>query len=136
MVGPLAVTAAAERAPEASAVARFVNSYFSAINTHDYASYLALLSPPLQQGMTQASFDSGYPGTFDSHATLRGVSTDGSTVTARLAFTSHQRPDAADHFEGCTRWRISLFLEQGPEGYVISSNAPPGYHAWSAPCRT
>jgi hypothetical protein len=133
-VGPLAVTAAAERAPEASAVASFINSYFSAINAHDYTSYLSLLSPPLQR-LTQAEFDSGYPATVDSHETLLGISAAGGAVTARVTFTSHQRPDAADHFEGCTKWRISLFLEQGTEGYVIGDHSPPGYHAGSAPCR-
>jgi hypothetical protein len=132
-IGPLAVTAAAERAPEASAVASFINSYFAAINAHDYTSFLALLSPPLQ-GLTQASFDNGYPATVDSHETLLGISAAGGTTTARVTFTSHQRPNTADHFESCTKWRISLFLEQGPEGYVIGDHSPPGYHAGSAPC--
>jgi hypothetical protein len=131
--GALTITAAAEQDPAASSVGSFLNSYFSAINTHDYQSYLALLSPQLQQGMSQASFDSGYAATADSRATLVAISAANGDVVAQVRFTSHQDPNAGNHEESCTKWRISLFLEGGSGGYLIDP-APPGYHAGSAAC--
>jgi hypothetical protein len=131
--GTLTITAAAEQNPAASLVASFLNSYFAAINTHDYQGYLALLGPQLQQGLSQASFDSGYAATSDSRETLAGISVADGDLVARVRFTSHQDPDAADHEEDCTKWRISLFLQEDTAGYLIDP-APPGYHARSAPC--
>jgi hypothetical protein len=128
------VTAAAAQEPAASSVAAFVGRYFTAINLHHYHAYLMLLSVPMQQGMTRASFNSGYRGTVDSVIRLVSISaaSDGDTQAA-LTFTSHQTPDLADHEESCTDWNISLFLVQGSGGYFIAQ-PPPGYQATSAPC--
>jgi hypothetical protein len=129
------VGAGASQDPDASSVAAFLGQYFAAINGRDYQSYLALLSPQLQQAMTQAEFDSGYRSTVDSSETLVGISTasDGD-LAAEVTFTSHQNPaDSPDHSESCTNWDISLFLAQGGSGYV-SDPAPPGYHASHQAC--
>lgn len=122
--------------PGAPSVADFLDQYFAAINSHDYQSYVALLSPNLQQDMTAQQFDSGYRSTSDTGETLTGISTaaDGDTVAA-VTFTSHQDPaDSVDHKEACTDWKISLFLEQANTGYLIDQ--PPGnYHAAHSACR-
>jgi hypothetical protein len=121
--------------PDASSVAAFLSQYFAAINTRDYQSYLALLSPQLQQGMTQAQFDKGYRSTSDSDETLVDISTasDGD-LNAEVTFTSHQNPaDSPDQTESCTSWDISLFLAQGGSGYVIDP-APSDYRASYQPC--
>ncbi len=129
------VGAAASQDQNASSVATFLGQYFAAINAHDYQSYLSLLSPQLQQAMTQAQFDKGYQSTADSNETLVGISTasDGD-LAAEVTFTSHQNPaDSPDQSESCTNWDISLFLAQGGSGYVIDS-APSGYHASYQAC--
>jgi hypothetical protein len=133
--GALTVSAAAAQDPAESSVATLLASYFAAINSHDYGAYQALFVPQMQQNMTQASFDSGYQGTADSAERLVSISTaaDGDTQAA-VTFTSNQRPDAADSYEACTNWQVSLFLaQQGGGGYLIDV-APPGYHAASAVC--
>jgi hypothetical protein len=132
--GAVTVTAAAVQDPDASAVAAFLDRYFTAINSHDYQAYASLLSPPLQQDLTPASFNSGYRGTADSAETLVRISAaaDGDTAAA-VTFTSHQDPDVANREEACTSWRISLFLAQDGSGYLIDQ-APQGYHAAPAPC--
>lgn len=112
-----------------------LDSYFSAINGHHYHAYLALLSPAEAQGLTVTQFDSGYASSKDSKETLESISTppDGSTV-AHVSFTSHQNPAASvNGSESCTDWRISLYLEQGPGGYIIGK-PPPSYHAKYAAC--
>lgn len=130
----VAVKASAAQDPSASSVAAFLGRYFTAINSHHYHAYLALLSPQLQQGMTRGAFNSGYLGTVDSAERLLRISAavDGD-IQAAVAFTSHQSPTAANNQQTCTKWRISLFLGQGGSGYQIDP-APPGYHAFSVPC--
>ena len=129
------VGAAASQDQDASSVATFLGQYFAAINAHDYQSYLSLLSPQLQQAMTQAQFDKGYRSTADSNETLVGISTASDRdLRAEVTFTSHQNPaDSPDQSESCTNWDISLFLAQGGSGYVIDS-APSGYHASYQAC--
>ena len=131
----MTVGAGASRDPNASSVAAFLGQYFAAINARDYQSYLSLLSPQLQQGMTQAQFDEGYRSTVDSNETLVGISTasDGD-LAAEVTFTSHQNPaDSPDQSKSCTNWDISLFLAQGSSGWVIDP-PPSGYQASYQPC--
>ena len=133
--GAVTVGAGASPDPDASSVAAFLGQYFAAINDHDYQSYISLLSPQVQQGITQAQFDKGYGSTVDSNETLVGISTasDGD-LAAEVTFTSHQNPaDSPDRSESCTNWDISLSLAQGGSGYVIDP-APAGYQASYKPC--
>jgi hypothetical protein len=132
--GGVHVAATAAQSPDAQSVASFLDSYFTAINAHDYQAYSALLTSALQQGLTQASFDRGYRGTADSAESLVNISqaADGD-VAATVTFTSQQNPDQANHEEACTDWRISLFLTQSGNSYLID-RPPAGYHAASAPC--
>jgi hypothetical protein len=133
--GGVTVGAGASQDTDASSVADFLGQYFAAINAHDYQSYLSLLSPQVQQGLTQAQFEKGYRSTADSNETLVGISTaaDGDLV-AEVTFTSHQNPaDSPDHSESCTDWDITLYLAQGGSGYVIDP-APAGYHASYQAC--
>jgi hypothetical protein len=108
------VTGAAAQDSVASSVAAVLDKYFSAINSHQYHAYKGLLALQLQQGLTRASFNSGYQGTIDSAIRLINISSaaDGDTQ-AVLKFTSHQAPNAANNQESCTKWHISLFLVQG-----------------------
>ena len=106
------------------------------INARDYQSYFSMLSPQVQQGMTQAQFENGYRSTADSNETLVGISaaSDGD-LAAEVTFTSHQNPaDSPDQSESCTDWDITLFLTQSGSGYVIDP-APSDYHASYQPCR-
>jgi hypothetical protein len=133
--GTLIVTAAAGQSPDYVPVASFVNSYFAAINQHDYYSYASLLGPLEAANISQGSFDRGYAGTSDSRETLQAItdSGEGSDVIARVTFTSHQLPDAENNEEDCTKWRISLYLEHDVDSYLLDQ-APSTYHASQAPC--
>jgi hypothetical protein len=131
----VAITANAARNPAAPSVAAFLSRYFGAINARDYRSYASLLSPSLQQGLTEPQFSKGYGSTADSDETLVSISaaTDGD-LDAAVMFTSHQNPqDSPDHAESCTDWSISLFLARGGSGYLIDQ-PPSGYRASYRPC--
>jgi len=132
--GTVTMTSEAAQDPDASSVQAFLDQYFSAINAHSYQTYVGLLSPQLQEQLTQAGFDQGYQGTADSAEQLASISADANGDTAAaVTFVSHQHPDAANNDESCTDWSITLFLQQNGDGYLIDE-APQGYHAASAPC--
>jgi len=129
-VGQVTIAADVSQDADASAVATFVNQYFTAINNHDYESYVSLLNPQSAQALTQEQFDSGYASTVDSAETLRGISTAANgDLVAYVTFTSRQNTaQSANGAESCTNWDISLFLEQDGGGYLIDQ-PPPSYHA-------
>jgi hypothetical protein len=122
---------------DAQSVAAFLNQYFGAINSHDYQSYRALLSPQVRQSFSKAQFDHGYQTTADSAEMLTGLSTaDTNDLEADVTFTSHQDPaESVDGTQSCTDWSISLFLEPdgSGSGYLIAQ-APAGYHASYQAC--
>ena len=129
----VAIAPAAGASLAAPKIAAFLDQYFTAINTHDYQAYVALLSPQAQ-GITQSQFNAGYGSTTDMAETLSGVSSaaNGDSV-AHVTFTSHQ--SAADSVTNstCTVWSISLYLTPNAGGYLID-NPPSGYHAVYMAC--
>jgi hypothetical protein len=129
-VGQVTIAAGASQDANASSVAAFLDHYFTAINNHDYQSYISLLSPQAQQGLTAAQFDRGYRSTADSAETLVSISTvSNGDLAAAVTFTSHQNPaDSPDQQQSCTDWNISLFLVESGGGYLVDQ-PPPGYHA-------
>jgi hypothetical protein len=135
-VGQVTISADLSQDPDASSVATFLNQYFTAINNHDYQSYISLLSSQDGQDLTQERFDSGYGSTVDSAETLLGISTAANgDLVASVTFTSHQNPaDSPDQQESCTDWNISLFLEQDAGGYLVEE-PPSSYHASYQACQ-
>jgi hypothetical protein len=135
-VGTVTLSEDVAQVADAASVAAFLNQYFGAINSHDYQSYSALLSPQVQQAFTAAQFDHGYRTTADSAETLAGISTtaDGD-LTVDVTFTSHQDPaDSVDGTQPCTGWTISLFLQSDGNGSYLIDQAPSGYHASYQAC--
>jgi hypothetical protein len=112
-------------------VVSLLQSYFTAINHHNYGQYASLVTS--SQRPTPAQFQSGYGSTRDSHATLTGLSTTVTGVAANVTFTSHQQPSASPAGTSCTDWHITLFLESRGGGYRIGPPAP-GYHARYQAC--
>jgi hypothetical protein len=135
-VGTVTVSASAAQNPDANAVAAFVSEYFSAINSHSFEAYDALLTPQLQQGETVQSFSDGFGSSSDSDEILVAVTaaSNGDTA-ANLTFTSHQNASQAANGTGtCTDWNITLFLESNGGGY-LDGTSPSGYHADPKSCQ-
>jgi hypothetical protein len=70
----VAVAPGAASNPAAPQVTALVNSYFTAIDQHDYSAYASLFDQQMQQQNPESSFDSGYATTTDSAETLTGNS--------------------------------------------------------------
>ena len=112
-------------------VVSFLQSYFTAINDHNYGQFASLVTS--SQRPTPAQFQNGFASTRDSRAALTGLSPTATGVAASVTFTSHQQPSASPTRTSCTVWHITLFLESRGGGYRIGP-AAPGYHAHYQPC--
>jgi len=128
---PVAATAAAAQQPGEQQVISFLQSYFTAINNHDYGQYASLVSP--SQRPTPAVFENGYGTTTDSNATLTGLVPYGTGMAAAVKFTSNQSPSASPDGASCDAWHITLFLQPHGSGYRIGP-AAPDYHARYRAC--
>lgn len=133
--GPVTVAASVASGAQTQQIVTLLDTYFGAINAHNYQAYIALLSPQEAQGLTTTQFDSGYASSKDSKETLQSISTAADdSIVARVSFTSHQNPAVSvNGSESCTDWHISLYLEQSSNGYIIGK-PPSGYHAKYAAC--
>jgi hypothetical protein len=130
----VSVAAGVASNPAEPAVAAFLDRYFTAINTHDYAAYSRLLDAQEQSVDTRSSFDTGYGTTADSAETLTGIAgAGGGDEAATVSFTSHQDPADSPSKTACTSWTITLYLQPNGGGYLIGP-APTGYHASYQAC--
>lgn len=127
----MAVAPAAAQQPGEPQVVSFLQSYFTAINNHNYRHYARLVTP-LQRPSPQ-EFQNGFGSTTDSHARLTGLVPTTTGVAATVRFTSHQSPSASPTGTSCNSWRITLFLQPHGAGYQIGP-AAPGYHARFLAC--
>jgi len=134
-VGMVRVTAAAAAAHHETGTAAFLNRYFRAINSHDYAAFRRLLQPALRASLSKAAFTASYDSTRDSAATLQQVITGGAgLVTAEVTFTSHQRAAQSPTNSACTRWSVKLSLVRVRQRYELTT-PPAGYAATERACR-
>lgn len=127
----VAIAPSAGQQPNAPQVARFLATYFTAINTHDFRLYSSLFEPQLQ--LTQQQFNQGYQSTSDSDMTLTSLSATAAGVAAVVSFTSHQQPADSPTNSSCTSWDITLYLQPQGGTYLIGS-PPADYHAVYSSC--
>jgi len=130
----VAVSPAAQSDPAEPGVLAFVERYFTAINEHDYQTYIGLLNAQEAANESRSAFDSGFGTTTDSAATLTGISgLGGGGEAASVSFTSHQAPSDSVDGRSCDLWSITLYLTPSGSSYV--TNPPPsGYHSSHQAC--
>jgi hypothetical protein len=126
------VAPSAEGGPDLQAVTTLLQSYFTAINQHDYAAYTSLLAPSMAQQNPASVFASG--STTDTDETLTALSATGSSgLAATVTFTSSQQPAESPDNSSCDEWIITLYLVPGGTGYLIQA-PPSSYSATYSRC--
>jgi hypothetical protein len=121
--GAVTVAPAAAGQPHADRVATLLDSYFSAINQHDFPAYRSLFIPAIRAGMN--NFGASYQSTHDSRARLAGLAATGPQgLAATVTFVSHQDPAASPDHAACDRWHITLFIKRDGRGYHIRRHWP------------
>ena len=132
--GAVRIAPAVAIQPHAQQVVTVLDSYFSAINRHDFQAYRSLFIPAIRVSLH--NFGAGYQSTRDSRARLTGLAATGPLgLAATVTFVSHQAAaDSPDH-AACDRWHITLFLRHNGAGYRIRRQQP-GFPADTVrPCR-
>jgi hypothetical protein len=120
---PVSVTTGAAGRPHLGAVLALLDSYFAAINRHDFLAYRRLFIPAIQASLQH--FGAGYASTVDSAAELTGLIVTGPEgLAARVTFTSHQKPAASPNHAACDHWDITLFLKHRAGQYQIRRPRP------------
>ena len=131
----MAVSAAAQSDSAEPQVLAWVESYFAAINAHDYQAYISLLGPQLAAGVTPAGFTNGFGSTHDSGATLTGIADQGGgSEAATVSFTSHQNSSqSVNGQDTCDMWTITVYLAPSGGSYV-QVPPPSGYASSHQAC--
>jgi hypothetical protein len=115
-------------------VLAWIESYFTAINEHDYQAYISLLDAHDAANESPADFSNGYSSTTDSAITLTGISDLGNGgEAAAVTFRSHQDPSQSIDGSSCDVWSITLYLTPSGSSYVKVS-PPPGYQSSHRAC--
>ena len=121
--GAVTVAPAAAVQPHVHRVVMLLDSYFSAINRHDFQAYSSLFIPAIRVGLH--NFGTAYQSTRDSRARLTGLSVTGPQgLAATVTFVSHQNPAESPDRAACDRWHITLFLKRGGTSYHIRRHQP------------
>jgi hypothetical protein len=126
--GAVRIAPAAAGQPHVNRVVTLLDSYFSAINRHDFQAYSSLFIPAIRVSLH--NFGAGYQSTRDSRARLTGLATTGPQgLAAMVTFVSHQNPaDSPDH-AACDRWHVTLFLKHGGGSSYHIRRHQPGFPA-------
>ncbi|AGL18929.1 hypothetical protein [Actinoplanes sp. N902-109] len=135
--GMVAYDPVAQRS-DAASVAGMLDTYFQAINNHDWPALLDLYDPAGVVDPTDPdeanSFTYKMSTTQDTDVRLRSISTRGELTDARVTFTSRQDPSFGprrDPDETCTRWDLTFRLTRWEAtGYRILKSQD----ATSRPC--
>jgi hypothetical protein len=118
--------------PDAALIQPVIAAYFLAINSRDYAGYLATQSPG--DALTAQQFHTGFRSTVDSNVlvTSIAIAPDGRPA-ADVTFTSRQQPQDGPGGESCTTWHLTMFFDDRAGTYALGT-PPADYHASYQAC--
>jgi hypothetical protein len=129
---PVSLAPPAALYPDAALIQPVIAAYFRAINSRDYAGYLATQNPG--NALTAQQFQTGFRSTEDSHVlvTSIAIAPDGRPA-ADVTFTSRQQPADGPGGESCTNWHLTMFFDDRAATYILGT-PPAGYRASYQAC--
>lgn len=107
--------------PQAEQVRQLLQSYFDAINNHDYSAWAAVVTTPQTQNQDSDRWLQAYASTVDSSIWIQSLS--GNPLRVALRFTSEQDPELAppDLPVACIDWTLSYQLPEQDGQLVVGS---------------
>ena len=104
--------------PQAEQVRQLLQSYFDAINNHDYSAWAAVVTTPQTTNQDSDRWLQAYASTVDSSIWVQSLS--GNPLRVALRFTSEQDPDLAppDLQVDCIDWTLSYQLPE-QDGHLV-----------------
>ena len=118
--------------PDAALIQPVIAAYFGAINSRDYAGYLA--TQDAGSALTAQQFQTGFRSTKDSNVlvTSIAIAPDGRPA-ADVTFTSRQQRADGPGGQSCTNWHLTMFFDDRAGTYTLGM-PPAGYHASYQAC--
>jgi S1-C subfamily serine protease len=106
-------------------VSQTLGTYFDGINSGDYASAYAVLSPRMQAQFSYESFAKNTATSYDSDFTvLDAQQPDPNTVVIGIGFSSLQAPGYGPDGETCDNWTLDYTVVRGADGnWLIDGTA-------------
>ncbi|UOX85231.1 hypothetical protein MUY14_25925 [Amycolatopsis sp. FBCC-B4732] len=119
--------------PQADAVRRVIETYFSAINTKQYQQWTSVVSAQRVAEQSLTAWKNGIRTTKDRDAVVYRIERgSGSSLRVLVGFTSVQNPEDAPQFfqEPCIKWRLVLpmVVEQAALKIDSIDKGPPPEH--------
>jgi hypothetical protein len=111
VTGVVGMTDDAKNHPQADAVRKALETYFSAINERNYAQWQTVVSEERRRSKTAAEWKKDFRSTKDSELLVYRIERGaGQSLRVLVAFTSTQDPQDApeDMRERCLHWRLVL----------------------------
>jgi len=119
---PIVLAPPAALYPDAALIQPVIAAYFHAINSRDYAEYLAAQSPG--NALTDPQFQAGFRSTQDSNVLVTSIAIEpDGRPAADVTFTSRQHPQDGPDGESCTNWHLTMFFDDRAGTYTLG--APP-----------
>jgi serine protease Do len=106
--------------PDGPDIAAAFTTYATGINTGDYASAYAVLSPAARRATGPDAFASGEASSYIVQLSVGSVTTQQpGRVTAEVTFTSVQDPVLGGTGQDCSTWQITYSLSQSGNDWLI-----------------
>jgi hypothetical protein len=107
-------------------VSQTLGTYFDGINSGNYATAYAVLSPRMQAQFSYDSFAKNTATSYDSDFTvLSAQQPDPDTVVIGIGFSSLQAPGYGPDGETCDNWTLDYTVVRGADGnWLIDATAP------------
>jgi hypothetical protein len=115
--------------PLAGDVARTLSAYFDNVDAGNYRAAYTTLTPRYQQRLDYADWLDGISSSSHSGIVVSALNASGSTVQARVSFTSHQAAAKGPRpGETCTNWATTyrLIVAGGATPYLIDGASDIG----------
>ncbi|MEV7096335.1 hypothetical protein AB0M80_26150 [Amycolatopsis sp. NPDC051045] len=127
------MTEDAKRHPQAEAVRRVLERYFTAINTKQYQQWTAVVTDQRAVSQSQNDWKKGVRTTKDSDALVYRIErSSGNSLRVLVGFTSRQQLEDAPLFfrEPCIKWRLvmPMVIEDKALKVAAVDGGPPPEH--------
>lgn len=120
---------------QSNGIAAMFNTYFSGINTGNYAAAWATFTPRLQAKISFDKFRAGTSTTYDSGLeVLAAEATGPNTATVALAFNSIQAAEHGPDGSTCNNWTLDYSLVQHTDGSWLIDGTSPHHGKSQTPC--
>ena len=113
--------------PDGAAIGHAFATYVNGINSGDYASAYAVLSPRDQQKVSYRDFSHGIVSSFIVDLSIGRITSAPGGDKVDVRFTSVQDPAYGVHGQDCSNWRLTYTMVQSAGRWLIDAAIPrPG----------